>query len=65
MCDLFICTIHEGTASLTLPTYLAYVLPNAVSLNENEDDNKKYGAATAVVSAGALHPTALMLLLLV
>jgi hypothetical protein len=54
MCDLFICAIHVGTAYLTLLPYLAYVLPNAVSLNEIEDNNKEYGAAAAVVGAGAL-----------
>jgi hypothetical protein len=58
MCDLFICTIHIGTASLTLLPYLAYVLPNAVSLNKNEDNDEEYGAAAAVVGASALPPAA-------
>jgi hypothetical protein len=53
------CRIHIVTASLTLLPYLAYVLPNTVSLNKNEDGNKEYGAAAAAdVGAGALPPAA-------
>ncbi len=51
-CVLYILVLHPLTAWITLLPYLAYVLPNAVTLNENGDDTEEYDVEVVAVPGG-------------